>query len=52
MAPGAINAKGQKKVVDPKDGTARWIDMKSGMVQGPSGAPIKQTGRDSSEPEV
>lgn len=53
MAPGAMNAKGQKKIVDPKTGTARWIDMKAGMVQGASGAPVKSSGRDNdNESEV
>lgn len=37
---GAINAKGQKKVVD-KEGKVRFINMRRGMVQGPSGVPIK-----------
>jgi len=35
-----INAKGQMKVTD-KNGVVRFIDMKEGRVQGPSGVPIK-----------
>jgi len=37
---GGINAKGQMKVTDNK-GIVRFIDMKEGRVQGPSGVPIK-----------
>jgi hypothetical protein len=39
--PGAINEKGQQKVIDPKTGKTRWIDRKQGMVQSPTGVPIK-----------
>lgn len=45
MAPGAVNAKGQKKVTDPKTGKTRWIDMKGGMVQSGTGVPVKSPGR-------
>jgi len=41
MPPGAINAQGQQKVTDPKTGKTRWIDRKQGMVQSPTGVPIK-----------
>lgn len=39
--PGATNAKGQKKVIDPVTGKVRWIDMKEGKVQSPTGVPVK-----------
>lgn len=45
MPPGAINAKGQKKVIDPKTGRVRFIDMKNGMVQSPTGVPVKPESR-------
>jgi hypothetical protein len=41
LLPGSINAKGQKKVVDPVTGKVRWIDMKEGKVQSPTGVPVK-----------
>ncbi len=41
MPPGAINAKGQKKVIDPITGKTRWIDMKEGKVASATGVPIK-----------
>lgn len=41
MPPGAVNANGQQKVVDPKTGKTRWIDRKQGMVQSAVGVPIK-----------
>ena len=41
MPEGAVNGKGQKKVLDPKTGKVRWINMKNGMVQSPTGIPIK-----------
>lgn len=41
LPPGAINAKGQQKVIDPKTGKTRFIDRKKGMVQSPTGVPIK-----------
>lgn len=41
MPPGAINVKGQQKVIDPVTGKTRWIDRKQGMVQSPTGVPIK-----------
>jgi hypothetical protein len=41
MPPGAVNAKGQQKVIDPKTGKTRWIDRKQGMVQNAVGVPIK-----------
>lgn len=37
---GGVNAKGQKKVTDI-NGKIRFINMKEGRVQGPSGVPIK-----------
>lgn len=37
---GAVNAKGQQKVKDDQ-GSVRFIDRKNGMVQGPSGVPVK-----------
>lgn len=46
MPPGSINAKGQQKIVD-NQGKVRFIDRKQGMVQGPSGAPIKAPKRGS-----
>lgn len=42
---GGINGKGQKKVTDPKTGRVRFIDMKNGMVQSPTGVPIKPPSR-------
>ena len=39
--PNAINEKGQKKVIDPVTGKVRWIDMKEGKVQSPTGVPVK-----------
>jgi hypothetical protein len=39
--PGATNAKGQKKVIDPQTGRVRWIDMKEGKVQSETGVPVK-----------
>lgn len=42
---GAINAKGQKKVIDHKTGNTRWIDMKGGMVQSSQGIPVKPESR-------
>lgn len=41
---GAVNDKGQKKVTDPQTGEVRWIDMKQGRVQGPTGIPVKPQG--------
>lgn len=45
LPPGAINAKGQQKVIDPKTGKTRFIDRKQGMVQSPTGVPVKPPGR-------
>ncbi len=45
LPPGAINAKGQQKVIDPKTGDTRFIDRKKGMVQSPTGVPIKPPSR-------
>lgn len=50
MPPGAVNAKGQQKVVDDQ-GKTRFIDRKNGMVQGPSGAPIKPPKRGNDVPK-
>lgn len=41
LLPGAINTQGQKKVIDPETGKTRWIDMKEGRVQSPTGVPVK-----------
>jgi minimal CRISPR polymerase domain len=49
LPPGAINAKGQQKVIDPKTGDVRFIDRKQGMVQSPTGVPIKPPGRGTDE---
>lgn len=49
MPPGAVNAKGQQKVIDSKTGKTRWIDRKQGMVQGPSGVPVKSPTRGGNE---
>jgi hypothetical protein len=38
---GGVNPKGQKKVMDPKTGKIRFIDMKQGRVMGASGVPVK-----------
>lgn len=43
--PGAINEKGQQKVIDPKTGKTRWIDRKQGMVQSATGVPVKSPSR-------
>lgn len=45
IPPGGVNAKGQKKVVDPKTGDIRFIDMKNGMVQSATGIPVKPESR-------
>ncbi len=45
MPPGAVNAKGQQKVLDPKTGETRFIDRKQGMVQSPTGIPVKPPSR-------
>ena len=49
MAPGSVNVKGQKKVIDPKTGDTRWINMKQGMVQSTTGVPIKPPKRSDDE---
>lgn len=49
MPPGAVNAKGQQKVIDPKTGKTRFIDRKQGMVQSTTGVPIKPPKRDDNE---
>lgn len=41
LAPGAVNAKGQKKYVDPATGEESFIDMKEGRVLSPTGKPVK-----------
>lgn len=41
LLPGATNTQGQKKVIDPETGKTRWIDMKEGRVQSPTGVPVK-----------
>lgn len=45
MPIGAVNVKGQQKVVD-NQGKIRFIDRKRGLVMGPSGVPIKPPKRD------
>lgn len=45
MPPGAVNGKGQKKVIDPVSGKTRWIDMKNGMIQSTTGVPVKPESR-------
>lgn len=44
LPPGAINAKGQQKVIDPVTGKTRFIDRKAGMVMSPTGVPVKAGG--------
>ncbi|NJO48124.1 MAG: hypothetical protein HC840_00245 [Leptolyngbyaceae cyanobacterium RM2_2_4] len=41
LAPGAVNAKGQKKYVDPKTGKESFINMKEGRVLNNEGKPVK-----------
>lgn len=41
LADGAINAKGQKKYVDPKTGKESFINMKEGRVLNQQGKPVK-----------
>lgn len=41
LLPNAVNAKGQKKIIDPTTGRVRWIDMKEGKVQSHTGVPVK-----------
>jgi hypothetical protein len=43
--PGAINSKGQQKIIDPVTGKTRWIDRKQGAVQSATGVPIKSPSR-------
>ena len=38
---GGINAKGQKRYIDPTTGKDAYVDMKVGRVKGPRGLPIK-----------
>lgn len=38
---GAVNAKGQKKVIDPVTKKTRWITMREGKVKSPTGVPVK-----------
>jgi len=38
---GSVNAKGQKKFLDPTTGKIAMIDMKSPRVKGPRGLPVK-----------
>lgn len=47
--PNAVNAKGQKKVIDPVNGRVRWIDMKEGKVRSPTGVPVKPASEDEDE---
>lgn len=48
---GGVNPKGQKKVMDPKTGKVRFIDMKQGRVMGASGVPIKPPKQGENEPK-
>ena len=41
MMEGAVNDKGQKKVIDPITKKTRWITMREGKVKSPTGVPIK-----------
>lgn len=41
LAPGAVNAQGQKKYVDPKTGKESFINMKEGRVLSNEGKPVK-----------
>lgn len=41
LAPGAVNAKGQKKYVDPADGSEHFINMREGRVLSSTGKPVK-----------
>lgn len=41
LPPGAVNAQGQKKYVDPKTGKESFINMKEGRVLSPDGKPVK-----------
>lgn len=41
LAPGAVNAQGQKKYVDPKTGKESFINMKEGRVLNHEGKPVK-----------
>jgi len=41
MWEGAVNDKGQKKVIDPITKKTRWITMRDGKVQSPTGVPVK-----------
>lgn len=43
--PGAVNAKGQQKIIDPKSGNTRWVDRKKGSVLSASGVPIRNPGQ-------
>jgi len=36
-----VNAKGQKKVIDPQTGKVRFINMREGRVASPTGIPVK-----------
>lgn len=52
LLPGATNTQGQKKVIDPVTGKTRWIDMKEGRVQSPTGVPIKPPKQGNNEPKA
>lgn len=43
--PGAINEKGQQKVIDPVTGKIRWIDRKDPKVASATGIPVKPESR-------
>jgi hypothetical protein len=49
--PNSLNAKGQKKVIDPVNGRVRWIDMKEGKILSPTGVPVKPATEDEEEKE-
>lgn len=38
---GGVNAKGQKRYIDPSTGKDAYIDMKTPRVKGPRGLPVK-----------
>lgn len=38
---GAVNDKGQKKIIDPVTKKTRWITMREGKVKSPVGVPVK-----------
>lgn len=45
LAPGAVNAQGQKKYVDPQTGEESFINMREGRVLSNTGKPVKPSQR-------